>query len=92
MKSFLPELLARHRGNRIKFSGDLQAATRDSEAIFIAVGTPPTDTGDADMSYVESVAREISGAIDTYKVVVEKSTVPVYHERMGPNGHHAERR
>jgi UDPglucose 6-dehydrogenase len=77
-EKFLPELLARHRANRIKFSGDLQAATRDSEAIFIAVGTPPTDTGDADMSYVESVAREISGAIDSYKVVVEKSTVPVY--------------
>jgi UDPglucose 6-dehydrogenase len=77
-EKFLPELLARHRGNRIKFSGDLQAATRDSEAIFIAVGTPPTDTGDADMSYVESVACEISGAIDSYKVVVEKSTVPVY--------------
>jgi UDPglucose 6-dehydrogenase len=77
-EKFLPELLARHRGQRIKFSGDLQAATRASEAIFIAVGTPATDTGDADMSYVESVAREISGAVDSYKVVVEKSTVPVY--------------
>jgi UDPglucose 6-dehydrogenase len=75
---FLPELLERHRGGRIKFSGDLQAATRASEAIFIAVGTPPTESGDADMSYVESVAREISGAVDSYKVVVEKSTVPVY--------------
>lgn len=77
-EKFLPELLARHRGHRIKFSGDLQAATRASEAIFIAVGTPPTESGDADMSYVESVAREISGAVDGYKVVVEKSTVPVY--------------
>ena len=77
-EKFLPELLARHRGHRIKFSGDLQAATRDSQAIFIAVGTPPTESGDADMSYVESVAREISGAVDDYKVVVEKSTVPVY--------------
>ncbi len=75
---FLPELLERHRGNRIVFSGDLQAATRESDAVFIAVGTPPTDTGDADLSYVESVAREISGAVDGYKVVVEKSTVPVY--------------
>jgi UDPglucose 6-dehydrogenase len=77
-EKFLPELLARHRENRLKVSGDLQAATRASEAIFIAVGTPPTESGDADMSYVESVAREISGAIDSYKVVVEKSTVPVY--------------
>ncbi|MFY9559535.1 MAG: UDP-glucose/GDP-mannose dehydrogenase family protein [Terriglobales bacterium] len=75
---FLPELLARHRGNRIKFSGDLQAAVRACDAIFIAVGTPPTDRGEADLSYVESVAREISGAVDQYKIVVEKSTVPVY--------------
>ena len=75
---FLPELLGRHRGQRIQFSGDLQAATRESEAVFIAVGTPPTETGDADLSYVESVAREIAGAVDGYKVVVEKSTVPVY--------------
>ena len=75
---FLPELLARHRGERIKFSGDLQAATRASEAVFIAVGTPPTESGDADLSYVESVAREISGGVDEYKVVIEKSTVPVY--------------
>src|ERR1700716_793111 len=75
---FLPELLARHRGERIKFSGDLQAATRESEVGFIAVGTPPAESGYADLSYVESVAREISGGVDEYKVVVEKSTVPVY--------------
>jgi UDPglucose 6-dehydrogenase len=77
-EKFLPELLARHRDGRIKFSGDLQAATRESEAVFIAVGTPPTESGDADLSYVESVAREISGGVDEYTVVVEKSTVPVY--------------
>ena len=75
---FLPELLTRHRGNRIVFSGDLHAAARDCDVIFIAVGTPPTDQGEADLSYVESVAREISSAVDRYKVVVEKSTVPVY--------------
>ena len=77
-EKFLPELLARHANKRIRFSGDLQAATRESAVVFIAVGTPPTDTGDADMSYVESVAREIAGAVDSYKVIVEKSTVPVY--------------
>jgi UDPglucose 6-dehydrogenase len=77
-EKFLPELLARHRREGIKFSGDLQKATRESEAIFIAVGTPPTESGDADLSYVESVAREISGAVNHYKVVIEKSTVPVY--------------
>jgi UDPglucose 6-dehydrogenase len=75
---YLPELLARHRGQRIRFSDDVQAAARASDAIFIAVGTPPTDRGEADLSYVESVAREIAGAVDSYKVVVEKSTVPVY--------------
>ena len=75
---FLPELLQRHRGQKLQFSTDLHEAVRASQAIFIAVGTPPTDRGDADLSYVESVAREIAGAINGYKVVVEKSTVPVY--------------
>ncbi len=77
-EEFLPELLNRHRGARLAFSGSLPDAVRSSEAIFIAVGTPPTEDGDADLSYVESVAREVAEAIDSYKVVVEKSTVPVY--------------
>jgi UDPglucose 6-dehydrogenase len=77
-ENFLPELLQRHRGSSLQFSGDLQSAVRASSAIFVAVGTPPTEQGEADLSYVESVARSIAGAIDTYKVVVEKSTVPVY--------------
>jgi len=77
-EKFLPELLTRNRGTRLQFSDDLQEAVRQSSAIFVAVGTPPMETGEADLSYVESVAREISGAIDDYKVVVEKSTVPVY--------------
>lgn len=77
-EKFLPELLQRHRGQRLTFSDDLHAAVEASDAIFIAVGTPPTEQGHADLSYVESVAREISGAINGYKVVVEKSTVPVY--------------
>ena len=77
-EQFLPELLERHRGQRLTFSDDLQQAVRESAAIFVAVGTPPTDQGEADLSYVESVAREVSGAVNDYKVVVEKSTVPVY--------------
>jgi UDPglucose 6-dehydrogenase len=77
-ENFLPELLNRHRGHRLEFSADLQEAARASAAIFVAVGTPPTDRGDADLSYVESVAREIIGGINGYKVIVEKSTVPVY--------------
>ena len=78
MNDFCPSCWRGIGDERIKFSGDLQAATRESEAVFIAVGTPPTESGDADLSYVESVAREISGGVDEYKVVVEKSTVPVY--------------
>jgi UDPglucose 6-dehydrogenase len=77
-EKFLPELLERHRGKRLTFSDDLQGAVRASAAVFIAVGTPPTDKGEADLSYVESVARSVSGAMQGYKVVVEKSTVPVY--------------
>src|ERR1700731_919503 len=77
-EKFLPELLTRHRGQRLTFSDDLKESVRRSAAIFVAVGTPPTESGEADLSYVESVAREIAGAVDSYKVVVEKSTVPVY--------------
>jgi UDPglucose 6-dehydrogenase len=77
-EKFLPELLERHRGQRLTFSGDLHAAVLASDAIFIAVGTPPTEQGHADLSYVESVASSIPSAINGYKVIVEKSTVPVY--------------
>src|SRR6266576_5462 len=77
-EKFLPELLLRHRDHNLSFSDDLAAAVRASNAIFVAVGTPPTEQGEADLSYVESVARSISGAINGYKVVIEKSTVPVY--------------
>src|SRR5579864_1597039 len=77
-EKFLPELLDRHRGRSLTFSDDLRAAVEASAAVFIAVGTPPTERGNADLSYVESVARIIPSAINGYKVVVEKSTVPVY--------------
>ena len=78
-EKFLPELLNRHRGHRLTFSNDLQEAVRLSAAVFVAVGTLPTESGEADLSSVESVAREISGyGIDGYKVIIEKSTVPVY--------------
>ena len=77
-EKFLPELLQRHHGQKLEFSGDLRGAVAASDAVFIAVGTPPTEQGYADLSYVESVALGISGAIHGYKVVVEKSTVPVY--------------
>jgi UDPglucose 6-dehydrogenase len=77
-EKFLPELLQRHRDGSLIFSDDLRAAVQASEAVFIAVGTPPTEQGNADLSYVESVARIIPSAINGYKIIVEKSTVPVY--------------
>jgi UDPglucose 6-dehydrogenase len=77
-EKFLPELFNRHRGQRLKFSDDLHSAVRESSVIFVAVGTPPTESGEADLSFVETVAREISAGVDGYKLIVEKSTVPVY--------------
>jgi UDPglucose 6-dehydrogenase len=74
----LPELLARHRDRGVEFTTDLGGAVERSEAIFIAVGTPQGDTGAADLSYVEAVVAEIARSINNYKVIVEKSTVPVY--------------
>ena len=75
---YLPELLSRYRNDRVRFTTDLAEATRESDAIFIAVGTPQSETGDADLSYVEAVACEIARSLTSYKVIVEKSTVPVY--------------
>jgi len=66
----------RKRGN-LSFSGDLGQGARKSEVIFICVGTPPLENGEADLSPVEKVTREIAVAADSYKLVVEKSTVPV---------------
>jgi UDPglucose 6-dehydrogenase len=77
-EEYLPELLNRYRGNSIQFTTDLAEATRTSQAIFIAVGTPQSENGDADLSYVEAVASEIARSISGYTVIVEKSTVPVY--------------
>jgi UDPglucose 6-dehydrogenase len=77
-EQYLPELLARHRGRNITFSGSLPEAVRASDAIFVAVGTPQAGDGQADLSYVESVVRELAGAINGYKLIVEKSTVPVF--------------
>jgi UDPglucose 6-dehydrogenase len=77
-EDLLPELLARHRDRGVEFTADLGGAVERSEAIFIAVGTPQGDTGAADLSYVEAVVSEIARHINSYKVIVEKSTVPVY--------------
>ncbi len=73
----LPELLAKHRGHRLSFTTDLTIAARESEAIFIAVGTPQLASGEADLSQVEASVSEIAAALGNYKMIVEKSTVPV---------------
>jgi UDPglucose 6-dehydrogenase len=77
-ENYLPELLERYRNSKVRFMTDLGEATRECEAIFIAVGTPQSEAGDADLSYVEAVACEIARSLTSYKVIVEKSTVPVY--------------
>src|SRR3984957_15499730 len=77
-EDYLPELLNRYRNQRVRFMTDLGEATRECQAIFIAVGTPQSENGDADLSYVEAVASEIARSLTKYTVIVEKSTVPVY--------------
>ncbi|RKY37870.1 MAG: UDP-glucose 6-dehydrogenase [Candidatus Omnitrophota bacterium] len=59
------------------FTNSMEEAVAHGEVIFIAVGTPPKESGEADLSYVENVAREIAQLMDSYKLIVEKSTVPV---------------
>jgi UDPglucose 6-dehydrogenase len=74
----LQELVIRNRKeNRLKFTTELKKAIKDSEIIFICVGTPPKENGEADLSYVENVARTIAEVMDSYKLIIEKSTVPV---------------
>jgi len=63
--------------SRLSFTTSLKEAVSSSEVIFIAVGTPPQDDGSADLQYVENVARGIAQFITSYKVIVDKSTVPV---------------
>ncbi|MCF7952604.1 MAG: UDP-glucose/GDP-mannose dehydrogenase family protein [Spirochaetales bacterium] len=62
---------------RLTFTADLQQAVESSQVIFIAVGTPPADDGSADLHFVLSVAQSIAQYMNEYKVVVDKSTVPV---------------
>ncbi|MET3319936.1 UNVERIFIED_ORG: UDPglucose 6-dehydrogenase [Peribacillus simplex] len=62
---------------RLYFTTDIQHAVENNDVIFIAVGTPPTDDGSADLQYVLSVAKSIGEFMNGYKVIVDKSTVPV---------------
>ena len=74
----LDELVKRNvKEGRLSFSSKLREGVKRSEVIFISVGTPSKDNGDADLTYVENVAREIALAMPSYRLIVEKSTVPV---------------
>lgn len=63
--------------NRLSFTSDLDMAVKNSEVCFIAVGTPQDEDGSADLQYVLGVAEQIGKAMNGYKVIVDKSTVPV---------------
>lgn len=74
----LEELVTRNQEDgRIEFTADVAHAVRDSEIIFIAVGTPPKDQGETDLGQVEAAAAEIGKNYNNYKIIVNKSTVPV---------------
>ncbi|MFW5966621.1 MAG: UDP-glucose dehydrogenase family protein [Persicimonas sp.] len=74
----LEPIIQRNReDNRLRFTTDTAEAVRRSEIIFIAVGTPPDEDGSANLDHVLGVAEEIGEAMDGYKIVVCKSTVPV---------------
>src|SRR5205814_749593 len=75
----LESLVVQNRSaGRLAFSTDLATTLRAAEVLFICVGTPPLVGGQVDLSQVESVARSVGLALeDGYKVVVNKSTVPV---------------
>ncbi|MCL2809446.1 MAG: UDP-glucose/GDP-mannose dehydrogenase family protein [Treponema sp.] len=65
------------KSGRLLFTTDLASAIKESNVVFIAVGTPPADDGSADLVYVEEAARQIGKLINHYTVIVNKSTVPV---------------
>jgi len=74
----LEEIIHRNvSAQRLHFTGNIQEAVERSQIIFIAVPTPPLPDGDVDLSFVEKVAREIAGVLTDYRVIVDKSTVPV---------------
>ncbi|MCD4652297.1 MAG: UDP-glucose/GDP-mannose dehydrogenase family protein [Candidatus Cloacimonetes bacterium] len=66
-----------HKAGRLRFTTDIEVAVRESLLCFIAVGTPPGEDGSADLQYVLAVAKDIARYMNDYKIVVDKSTVPV---------------
>ena len=74
----LEDLIHRNvSAQRLRFTGSIKEGVDHSEIIFIAVPTPPQPDGSVDLSFIEKVAREIAGVLTDYRVIVDKSTVPV---------------
>ena len=74
----LEELVRKNvAAGRLTFTTSTAEGVQKSDVVFIAVPTPPQDDGSVDLSYIEKVARDIAAAITSYKIVVDKSTVPV---------------
>ncbi len=78
----LPELLSRRLGRNLSFTTDTHEAVASSEIVFITVGTPQGEEGRADMTYVVEAASGIADAINGYKIIVNKSTMPVGSTRL----------
>ncbi|HET7873741.1 MAG TPA: nucleotide sugar dehydrogenase, partial [Terriglobales bacterium] len=73
----LPELLARHGGTRLRFTTSTQEAVTASDVVMIAVATPTNEDGMPDLSCVDAAVAQIARAIDKFKLIIQKSTVPV---------------
>jgi len=74
----LEELIHRNvAAHRLRFSASIKEGVDNSQIVFIAVPTPPQSGGSVDLSFIEKVAREIAGVLTDYRVIVDKSTVPV---------------
>src|SRR5210317_1882647 len=74
----LDEIVRRnHEAGRLDFTTDMDAAVAHGVFQFIAVGTPPDEDGSADLKYVKAVASSIGQRLNDYRIIVDKSTVPV---------------
>jgi UDPglucose 6-dehydrogenase len=74
---YLPELLRKHTGARLQFRQSIEETVQQAKVVFICVGTPSLQSGEADLSDVDAAVREISRCVRSRLLVVEKSTVPV---------------
>ena len=91
-------LLTKHLGGRFGVTSDVGRAVADSSVLFVCVGTPQAESGEADLSCVEAIARTVAANLNGYKLIVEKSTVPaitaqwikrtvIRYARVSSNGH-----